>query len=189
MQAADESVQPQALSHGESGTSGPVSSPTPAVTRNEATETGAKHSSSAIHSRSDQSTEWKMSAVEGVVLHLRSWYNYCCYCEVSEVKKCVENYCGSVWTDFSNLVGLRLSLHRKQPIKHRCVLLSISDILLLQKVDISKSICVFCPCLFGCSCNTSAYILSSIHTRAPSYARAHTALTMQDVTQHSQFPS
>lgn len=96
----EESVQPQALSHDESVI--PVSS-----IRNEASETGVNHSSS-LHSRSDELTERNMSSVEDMVLHLRSWYNYCCYCDVSEVQKCVQNYCGSVWTDFSNLVGLRL---------------------------------------------------------------------------------
>ena len=100
---AEESVQPQALSHDESGI--PVSSPS--VIRNEASEAGVNHSSS-LHSRSDELTERNMSPVEDMVLHLRSWYNYCCYSDVSEVQKCVQNYCGRVWTEVSNLVGLRL---------------------------------------------------------------------------------
>jgi hypothetical protein len=96
----DDSMQPQALSHGES-----IETPVSSSSRNEASETGANHSRSS--SRFDEPAEREMSTMEDMVLHLRSWCNYCRYCDVSEVQKCVQNYCGSVWTDFSNLVGLQ----------------------------------------------------------------------------------
>ena len=93
--------QSHALSHEDSGI--PVSS-SPSTVRNEAIEAGANLS----RSRSDELTKRNISPMEDVVLHLKSWYNCYRYCDVSEVQKYVESYCGSVWTDFSNLVGLRL---------------------------------------------------------------------------------
>ena len=100
----DESVQPQALSHGESADT-PVSSSS--STRNEANMEGGanQYSSSSLHSRSDELTEREMSPLEDAMLHFRSWCNYWLYCDV---QKCVRNYCGSVWTKFSNLVGLQV---------------------------------------------------------------------------------
>lgn len=99
----DESVQPQTSSHGESS----IPVPSPSATRNEASETSVNHYSS-LHTRSDEHTaEQQMSPMEDIMLQIRSWYNYCCYSDMSEVQKCVQNYCGSVWTDFSTLVGLR----------------------------------------------------------------------------------
>ena len=100
--ATPSTLEPQASSHGESG----IPIPSPSVTRNEASETGVNHYSS-LHSRSDEHTERKMSPMEDMVLHLRSWYNYCCYSDMSEVQKRVQSYCGSVWTDFSTLIGLQ----------------------------------------------------------------------------------
>lgn len=101
----NETVQPQALSHGESADT-PVSSSS-SVTRNEANvEAGAnQHSSSSLHSRSNEPTEREMSPMEDMMLHFRSWCNYCRYCDV---QKCVQNYCGRMWTEFSSFIGLQV---------------------------------------------------------------------------------
>ena len=100
----DESVQPQALSHGEPADT-PVSSSS--STRNEANMEGGanQYSSNSLHSRSEEPMEREISSIEDMMLYVRSWCNYCRYCDV---QKCVRNYCGRVWTEFSSFVGLQV---------------------------------------------------------------------------------
>ena len=100
----DESVQPQVFSHGESTDTSVSSS---SSTRNEANVEGGanQYSSNSLHSRSDELMEREISSIEDMMLYVRSWCNYCRYCDV---QKCVRNYCGRVWTEFSSLVGLQV---------------------------------------------------------------------------------
>ena len=107
----DEPTQPQAhlTAPSSNNYSSPLqhveSAPPAAVAitiRGEATQTGTDHS------RFDQQTEREMSPVEEMMLVVRSWHNSLCYSDVSVecAAEVLQNYCCSLWCDFSNLVGL-----------------------------------------------------------------------------------
>ena len=74
-----------------------------AMTRNEANHrTGISHSLS----RCDDRTQKEMSSAEEIMLELKGWCNFLCYSEPATVQRCVQNYCGDLWRDFSDLIGL-----------------------------------------------------------------------------------
>ena len=109
----DEPTQPQVHLTAPSGSSSPLalqhveSAPPAAAVREEATQTVANHS------RFGEQTEREMSPVEEMMLVVRSWHNSLCYSDVSVecAAEVLQNYCCSLWSDFSNLVGLSSTIN------------------------------------------------------------------------------